>query len=121
MQFMTLIYETPKAFADRTGPNAGAYWAAWGAYFAALKEAGIETTGAALQPPATGVSVRLKAGQRQVQDGPLVEAKEQLGGAFIADYPSAQAAIEWAARCPAAADAGVEVRPVLPMAPGAPK
>jgi hypothetical protein len=118
MQYMTMLYESPKAFADRTGPGAGPYWAAWGAYFAALKEAGIQTTGAALQPPSTGTTVRLKAGKRHVQDGPLAETKEQLGGYFIADYPSLDAAIEWAARCPAAADAGVEVRPVLPMNAG---
>jgi hypothetical protein len=54
----------------------------------------------------------LKDGQRRVQDGPFAESKEQLGGFMILDLPSIDEALEWAARCPAAATGAVEVRPV---------
>lgn len=50
-----------------------------------------------------------------MQDGPYAEAKEQLGGYYIIDVPNLDTALEWATRCPAAADGAVEVRPVLTM------
>jgi hypothetical protein len=55
----------------------------------------------------------VKDGQRQVQDGPFADTKEQLGGYVIIETPSLDTALEWAARCPAAAQGAVEVRPVL--------
>jgi hypothetical protein len=53
-----------------------------------------------------------------LQDGPFIETKEQLGGFFLIEVPSLDEALQWAARCPAASRAGVEVRPVLPPPPG---
>jgi hypothetical protein len=47
-----------------------------------------------------------------VQDGPFAEAKEELGGFMIVEAPSLDAALEWAARCPAAASGALEVRPM---------
>jgi hypothetical protein len=47
-----------------------------------------------------------------VQDGPFAEAKEELGGFQILELPSLDAAIEWAARCPAAAHGALEIRPI---------
>jgi hypothetical protein len=48
-----------------------------------------------------------------VQDGPFPDSKEQLGGFFLIDVPDLDAALTWAARCPAAERCAVEVRPVL--------
>lgn len=59
--------------------------------------------------------MRLKGGKRQVQDGPFADTKEQLGGYIVLELPSLDAALDWAARCPAAATGAVEVRPVLAM------
>jgi hypothetical protein len=47
-----------------------------------------------------------------VQDGPFAEAKEELGGFMILELPSLDAALDWAARCPAAATGALEIRPV---------
>ncbi len=33
-------------------------------------------------PPDTATSVRIPEGKRHIQDGPFLEAKEQLGGLF---------------------------------------
>ncbi len=49
---------------------------------------------------------------RQVHDGPYAETKEFLGGFVIIDVPNLDAALEWAARNPAAALGFVEVRPL---------
>ena len=115
MKFMIMTYETQGAFESRKDPaRAPAYVAAWMAYGSALREAGILDGGAGLEPPHTATSVRVKDGKRLVQDGPFADAKEQLGGFYLIDVPSLDKALEWAARCPGAADGGVEVRPLLP-------
>ncbi len=52
-------------------------------------------------------------GKRHVQDGPYADSKEQLGGYYIIDVPSLDAALDWAARVPAAPGSVLEVRPNL--------
>jgi len=112
MQYVVLIYESPKDFESRGSGESHPYIAAWRAYHKALVAAGVYVGGAPLQDIATATTVRLKDGQRRVQDGPFAEAKEQLGGFIILELPSIDAALEWAARCPAAATGAVEVRPI---------
>jgi len=115
MEYAILFYETPAANAERTDPaKADAYWGAWGAYVTAVMESGISKGGQGLQSPSTATSVRIRDGKREVQDGPVADAKEQLAGFFIIDVPDLDTALAWAARSPAALDAAVEVRPVMP-------
>jgi hypothetical protein len=114
MQFALLIFESPEAFAARNNDDTDAYLGAWRAYHKALVEAGIFVGGSPLQGPETGTTVRLKDGKRRVQDGPFADTKEQLGGFTILELPSLDAALDWAARCPAASVGAVEVRPVHP-------
>jgi len=114
MQFALLIFESPEAFAARNANENDPYLGAWRAYYKALVEADIYVGGNPLQPPETGTTVRLKDGKRRVQDGPFADTKEQLGGFAILELPSLDAALEWAARCPAASIGAVEVRPVSP-------
>jgi hypothetical protein len=113
MQFALLIYESPEAFAARKTKVADEpYLSAWRAYHKALVEAGIYVGGQPLEAPETATTVRLKEGKRRVQDGPIAETKEQLGGFTILELPSLDAALEWAARCPAASIGAVEIRPL---------
>ena len=84
----------------------------------ALAQSGIMKGGHGLQLPETGTTVRLRDGKRHVQDGPYADSKEQLGGYFILDVPDLDVALDWAARCPAAPDGSVEIRPVMVMQPG---
>jgi len=112
LKYITLIYETPKDFEARRQGVAGPYVAAWRAYHKVLLESGAYVSGAPLKAVATATTVRVKDGKRLVQDGPFAEAKEQLGGFMILELPSLDAALEWAARCPAAATGAIEVRPM---------
>ena len=114
MQFALLIFESPEAFKARNADESNSYLGAWRAYYKALVEAGIYVGGNPLQSPDTGTTVRLQDGKRHVQDGPFADTKEQLGGFTILELPSLDAALEWAARCPAASIGAVEVRPVSP-------
>jgi len=112
MQYVVLIYESPDDFATRGSGRSHPYIAAWRAYYKALVGAGVYVGGAPLQDVGTATTVRLQDGRPRMQDGPFAETKEQLGGFMILDLPSLDAALEWAARCPAAATGAIEVRPM---------
>jgi hypothetical protein len=118
MQFALLVYESPEAFATRKSDGTDPYTGAWRAYHTSLVESGAYLGGDPLEAPETGTTVRIKEGKRRVQDGPFADTKEQLGGFIILDLPSIDAALDWAARCPAASAGVVEVRPLAPAAKG---
>jgi len=115
MQFAFLIYESPEAFATRKSEGTESYTSAWRAYHKALVESGVFVGGDPLEVPETGTTIRIRDGKRGVQDGPYADTKEQLGGFTILELPSLDAALEWAARCPAASYGAVEVRPLAPQ------
>ena len=85
--------------------------------FTQVARAALERELPALQPPHTATHVRVRNGQRQVQDGPFADTREHLGGYFIVKVPSLDVALEWAARAPNSATGTTEVRPVLDMPP----
>ena len=118
MKYALVIHEMPEEMAKRNGPGAPAYWAAWSAYWDAIKAAGVDGGGGAgLQGPETATTVRVgkSAGAKHsVQDGPFADTKEQLGGFFVVDVPDLDEAIKWAARAPTPGGC-VEVRPLLSM------
>jgi hypothetical protein len=109
MKYVLLIHGSQEYF-DR-GKDA-AYIAAGMAYGETLRAAGIFVGGAGLQSPQTATTVSVRDGKRHVHDGPYAETKEFLGGFAIIDVPNLDAALEWAARHPAASDSSVEVRPL---------
>jgi hypothetical protein len=108
MKYALLVHQPKESF-DRRDATA---MAAGKAYGEALHSAGVIVTAAGLQPPQTATMVSIREGKRQVHDGPYAETKEFLGGFVIIDVPNLDAALEWAARHPAAAFASVEVRPL---------
>jgi hypothetical protein len=72
------------------------------------------TPGVQMQPPEAATTVRVEDGKTLTTDGPFVETKEALGGYLFFDADDLDAAIELAARIPAARMGGaVEVRPVV--------
>lgn len=114
MKIAMCIYETPEAFAARENGEDDPYLGAWRAYYRSMVDAGVYVGGDVLHNPETATTVRRKDGKRLVQDGPYADTKEQLAGMAILELPSLEAALDWAARCPAAAMGAVEVRPLAP-------
>ena len=112
MRYIMLIYENPADVERRADPEGEPYRAAWRAYHKALLAADAYVSGAPLKAATTATTVRLKDGRRHVQDGPFAEAKEEFGGFMILELPSLDAALDWAARCPAAAHGALEIRPM---------
>lgn len=110
MKYALLVYQSQEFFDRR---DDAAALAAGRAYGEALQAAGVFVGGAGLESPRAATSVSLRDGKRQVQDGPYAETKEFLAGFGIIDVPDLDAALEWAARHPAAGFATIEVRPLL--------
>jgi hypothetical protein len=70
--------------------------------------------GEQLQPAETATTVRVQNGETLLTDGPFVDAKEHLGGFLLLEADDLDAALEIAARIPAARMGGaVEVRPLV--------
>ena len=72
------------------------------------------SSGDQLQPIETATTVRVQNGETLLTDGPFVDAKEHLGGYLLLEADDLDAALELAARIPAARMGGaVEVRPLV--------
>ena len=67
-----------------------------------------------LHPVETATTVRVQNGKVLLTDGPFVDAKEHLGGYYIVEVDDLDAALDIAARIPAARMGGaIEVRPLM--------
>ena len=115
MKYMLLIHQgtTPlpgtdaweKLSADEQGEVYAAY--------KALNETPGVTSGQQMQGPETATTVRVQDGRTLTTDGPFAEMKEAIGGYCFLEADDLDAAIELAARIPAASMGGaVEVRPL---------
>ena len=81
-------------------------------YNEALRAAGVLITLDGLHPPSMGARVSFTTGKPVVTDGPFTESKEVLGGYWMIEVDSREAAIEWARKCPASANEIIEIRQV---------
>jgi hypothetical protein len=82
------------------------------AYNRALEEAGVLRALDGLHPPSMGARVSFAGGTPKVTDGPFAEAKEVVGGYWMIDVDSREAAIAWAKRAPMGDNEIIEVRQV---------
>jgi hypothetical protein len=112
MQYILMLYSEEAGWLKLTQAEQQQAVAAYGAFTEALKKAGVLMGVNRLQPSSAATTVRVANGKSQVLDGPHAESKEQLGGYYVIDVADLDAAITWAARCPAASHGIVEVRPL---------
>ena len=116
MQYMMLIYQgttptPPSEEWDRL--SADEKNAVYRAYQGINETPGV-TSGLQMQPAETATTVQVQDGKTLTTDGPFVEIKEAVGGYLFFEADDLDAAIELAARIPAARMGGaIEVRPVV--------
>jgi hypothetical protein len=115
MQHILMLYVNETGWSKLTKAEQEQGVAAYRAYTEALKKAGALADANRLQGSSAATTVRVENGKSQVLDGPYADSKEQLGGYYVIDVPDLDAAISWAARCPAASHGVVEVRPIWEM------
>jgi len=116
MRYMLLIHQgtapTPRSPEEWGKLSEDEQKAVYADYQAVNATPGV-TPGLGLQPPETATTVRVEDGTTLVTDGPFVEIKESVGGYLVFEADDLDAAIELAARIPAARLGGaVEVRPI---------
>jgi hypothetical protein len=111
MQYLLMTYVNEAGWRHLTKAEQERGVAAYVAYMQAMTKAGVLEGSNRLAQSSAATTVRLANGKPQVLDGPYADTKEQLGGYFVIDVADLDAAIAWAARCPAASHGVVEVRP----------
>jgi hypothetical protein len=117
MKYLLLIYQgdtptprDPEAWAKLSEEEQQAVYADYGAI---NQTPGVEP-GLQMQPPELATTVRVENGETLTTDGPFVTVKEALGGWLVFEADDLDAAIELAARVPAARLGGaIEVRPLV--------
>jgi hypothetical protein len=117
MRYMLLIYGDEHALSKE---ELEACYAESAQLAHELAAAGQFLATAPLQSTAKAASVRVRQGKRLVTDGPFAETREQLGGYFLIEAESLDAALAVAERIPMARRGTVEVRPVVEIG-GLPK
>jgi hypothetical protein len=116
MKYMLLIHQgdaptprDPEAWATLSEDEQKAVFAD---YQALTSTPGV-SPGLQLQDPGTATTVRVADGKTLTTDGPFVDTKEALAGYLVFEADDLDAAIELAAKIPAARLGGaIEVRPV---------
>jgi hypothetical protein len=115
MQYLMMVWLNEKGWDALTQEQQQKQMAAYMSFREAIVKAGVLKGSNRLQTSTTATRVRLVDGKTEVLDGPYAESKEQVGGYFLIDVPDLDAAISWAAKCPAAQHGTVELRPVWQM------
>ncbi len=113
MKFMLLLWGDESAWEGMSKEDAAAEMVRWDEYTKQLVAAGAMVSGEGLQASATSKTLRIENGERVVTDGPFAETKEQLGGFYVIECESFEAALEWAAKVPSAERGSTEIRPVI--------
>ena len=116
MRYMLLIHQgsapTPRSPEEWERLSEDEQKAVYADYQAINQTPGV-SPGLQLEPPETATTVRVEAGRTLTTDGPFVAIKEAIGGYCMFEADDLDAAIELAARVPAARMGGaVEVRPI---------
>jgi hypothetical protein len=115
MTYLLMLYSEEAGWDKMTEAEQQQGYAAYMGYTQALREAGAHVGSNRLQPISAATTVKVVNGKTQVQDGPYIDSKEQLGGYYMIEAPDLDAAIAWAARCPGAHHGTIEVRPIWAM------
>ena len=110
MKYALLIYDQPGTYEKLPHDELDSVM---GEYVAIRKEENV-VGGAQLQPVETATTIRVKDGETLTTDGPFADTKEVFGGFYLIEADDIDAALELAARIPAARLGGsVEVRPIV--------
>ncbi len=113
MNYVLMIHAAESIYANYTPEQNEAVMQAHAEFSRGLDATGKSGDCAALESVRTATCVRIRGGQRTVQDGPFAETREQLGGYYTFEG-SEEDALSWASKIPEAKGGTIEVRPVVP-------
>lgn len=114
MPYLMLIHETRGDRARRQPAEGEQLYEAMMGYAADLQARGVLLRAESLRTDDHAVRLSARNGATETVDGPFAEAKEMVGGFFLLDVATRDAAVALARECPALAWATVEVRECAP-------
>src|SRR3989442_31507 len=100
MRYLLLIGSENKTAAPPSPAEGQAMVQAFMRFSEEVRAAGKTVVSERLRPEDEASRVRVKAGQRQVMDGPFAETKEGLGGFYLLECASKDEALAWAKKVP---------------------
>jgi hypothetical protein len=112
VEYLALVYADEDAWSASTETERSSILESYAGFARDARAAGVMVDGAELAPTSSATTVRVRDAEHVITDGPYAEVREALGGYFILECTSLDAAVEWAARIPAAEHGAIEVRPV---------
>ena len=115
MRYLLLIGSNDKHAPAPTPAQSQATLQAFMQFTEEIHKAGKAVASERLRPEDQATRVRVKAGHRQVTDGPFAETKEGLGGFYLIECASKDEALEWAKKVPIGENGFVDVRPIWQM------
>ena len=113
MKYVCLGYMEVNKFETMSERERNAFVDKCFTYDDVLRKNGHFTSGEALQPAASAVTLRYQGGKVVVTDGPFAETREQLGGYYVIEADDLDQAIAIAAKVPPAKYGTIEIRPVM--------
>jgi hypothetical protein len=113
MKYLCLVYQDENKLSAPSQAELDAVVAECGAWVEELKNAAHHVFSAGLQSVRTATTLRNRAGQLAMTEGPFAETKEFLGGFTLLDARDLNEALRLASGLAALCLGTVEVRPLL--------
>ena len=111
MRYLLIHCVTEPGPGPELEPDIASALAAW---LDEMTERGVLVDGDRLRPTSDATTVRVRADEVLIADGPFAETKEQVAGYDVIDCADLDEAIDVASKHPTARLGTIEVRPFLP-------
>ena len=115
MKFLLLLHGDAEAEAALSADDRRAILDQHFAFATFLRESGALVASEALGPPEQARTVRFDGSELLVTDGPFLESKEALGGFYVIEAASAEAATSMLERVPRSPGLFAELLPIVTM------
>lgn len=112
MKYLLLLYDDSAAIEALGADERRAMVDAHIAYAARLRETGAYVYGDPVDAPETARTLRFDDRGATVTDGPFMESKEALGGFYVIECPTLDAALDLAREVPRSPGLVAELRPI---------
>jgi hypothetical protein len=115
MKFLLLLHGDAEAEAALTADERRAIVDEHIRFSTLLAERGAVVLGEAIGPPDAARTIRLNGAEPIITDGPFLEAKESVGGFYVLEADSIDAATELAKQAPRSPGLVAELLPIAEM------
>jgi hypothetical protein len=113
MRYLLLLYGDESQWAEASPEDIQRSMEDYGKFGEEVTKSGAFIAGEGLEATNAATTVRVRAGEAVLSDGPFAETREQLGGFYLLECRDLDEAVRWASKIPAVFTGSVEIRPVM--------